>query len=422
MDLMVEVLATCRLLRALPKKVHGTRSLKCLNRGKSLVIHTQVGQLEGMPEPFARIEKLTPAADRLRADILRLNLPVRGRWAVAVSGGRDSMSLLAMLAEIRARTHWPTSLELEVWHVHHGRAGAPLDPQAHAVAEVAASPNPQVEFRDRAEQLVKTWSNTWGLNFCSFHVEPTRESEEAWREARWAVFQAQQAPVWLAHHREDLLETRLMRLMRGTGPQGLRSMTAWNPESQAVRPVLDWTPEELHAGGEASASALSPVSERLAYLHDPQNFLGQDLRARFRRELWPCLEALRPGATAAMARSFDLIVDALEAGVLENQQTWPQVLSRSRLMLISSAQAERSLYAWLSDRELSISRSQIGEVLKRLAQAEKNFEFAVAGLRWSVRGDDLTCEPIGNRVAKAPISTPISTPSSTSDIAPAGER
>jgi tRNA(Ile)-lysidine synthase len=360
--------------------------------GKSLVMTTQVGQLGRMTEAFTRLEKLTPGADRLRSKILGLRgLPKFGRWGVAVSGGRDSMSLLAMLAELRQRTRWPADLELEVWHVHHGE---------HATsAEV-------LEFRDRAEALVEKSAQQYGLGFRSFRVQPTRESEEAWREARWAALASQASPVWLAHHRDDLLETRWMRLMRGTGPHGLKAMSVWDETRQIARPVLEWTPEELHESGVASAKVFSQDAMPLAFIDDPQNLSGGDLRARLRQEIWPRLETLRPGAKAAMARSLDLIVEMLDDSLGEAQcrdaegQVVPQLqtanlLSRSRLMLISAAQAERSLHAWLRQRGHSASRAQIGEVLKRLARAEVCFEFDVAGLRWQVNGDELRASPYG---------------------------
>jgi hypothetical protein len=107
-----------------------------------------------------------------------------------------------------------------------------------------------------------------------------------------------------------------------------------------------------------------------------------------------------------MARSLDLIVEMLDDSLGEAQcrdaegQVVPQLqtanlLSRSRLMLISAAQAERSLHAWLRQRGHSASRAQIGEVLKRLARAEVCFEFDVAGLRWQVNGDELRASPYG---------------------------
>lgn len=304
------------------------------------------------------------------------------------------MSLLAMLVELRQRTRWPAGLELEVWHVHHG-------PHSTSAAVL--------EFRDRAEALVENSARRFGLGFRSFRVQPERESEEAWREARWAAFASQASPVWLAHHRDDLLETRWMRLMRGTGPHGLTGMRDWDEQRQIARPVLDWTLEELHESGEASAKVLAPEALPLSFIDDPQNLLGGDLRARLRHEIWPRLEAMRPGAKAAMARSFDLIVEALEAqcrvavGELAPQLRTASggedaplsVLSRSRLMLISAAQAERSLHTWLRQHGRSASRAQIGEVLKRLARAEVDFEFEVAGLRWQVKGDELRAFPYG---------------------------
>ena len=196
---------------------------------------------------------------------------------VAVSGGRDSLTLLHVLAEVHAAAG---AAPPRVLHVHHGLAAA-ADAWAAAVADACAR---------------------LAAPFEQVHVDVLENGdgpEAAARRARYDAFAARLRPgehLLLAHHRDDQVETVLLRLLRGAGPRGLAGM----PQRRRLgagwvtRPWL----EVPRAHIEAVAAELD-----LSWQEDPTNGDGTVDRAFLRRQLLPQLEARWPGARAAVLRS-----------------------------------------------------------------------------------------------------------------------
>src|SRR5438132_889977 len=120
-----------------------------------------------------------------------------GTYIVAVSGGVDSMVLLDLL-----RTK--PELKLIVAHYDHG-----MRPNSTA---------------DR--QLVQAVSKHHGLTFIYDQGKLGNASEATARRARYdflhQVREASQArAIITAHHQDDLLETAILNILRGTGRRGL---------------------------------------------------------------------------------------------------------------------------------------------------------------------------------------------------------
>lgn len=98
--------------------------------------------------------------------------------------------------------------------------------------------------------------------------------------------------VATAHHRDDQTETILMRLLRGTGPDGMAGIRPI--AGRTLHPLLDTTRAE--------------ILEYLEHRHQPwrtdaTNLTGDNTRSRVRRELLPVVRALfGEGADAAIAR------------------------------------------------------------------------------------------------------------------------
>lgn len=198
--------------------------------------------------------------------------------AVAVSGGLDSTVLLDLLVETRA---WHGA-RLTVVTVDHGTG-------AHSakLADQAA---------EQAERC--------GLPLARLRLDlgPTA-SEARCREARLSIFAGLSADhIALAHHADDLAETVLLHLLRGAGTRGLAGMA--RRSGRRVRPLLDEPRAALRAWADARG---------LTWREDPTNADPRFLRNRVRAELLPLMEALRPGAAAAIARgaAFAAADDAL---------------------------------------------------------------------------------------------------------------
>ena len=150
---------------------------------------------------------------------------------LAVSGGGDSMAMLHMLAPLKPR----------VATVHHH-----LRPEAEAEAALVA----QTCARLGLQHTTLHW-----------HWDGRGNLSDAARRGRRDLLAAWNPVVVLAHTEDDLAETFLMRLSRGSGVDGLAAMAPAFPHMGAtfLRPMLDLSRKELRtylrAIGAACASA-----------------------------------------------------------------------------------------------------------------------------------------------------------------------
>jgi len=161
----------------------------------------------------------------------------RPAYALAVSGGPDSMSLLALAAAARRLTpapHFPHVPHFTVLHVHHGLA-AEADEWAQRVERAARRADMPAE--------ILFWRG----------AKPAHGLAAAARTARYALLRAAcQARgldgLVLAHHMEDQAETVLMRLERGSQLGGLAAMAARRSDGGVwlLRPFLHWRQAQLH--------------------------------------------------------------------------------------------------------------------------------------------------------------------------------
>lgn len=142
-----------------------------------------------------------------------------GTYVVAVSGGVDSVVLLELLRQ-------QPDLALIVAHYDHG-----IRPDSADDA-----------------QFVQAVAEKYGLPFASERIElGPGASESTARDARYSFLrrvsrQYSDAPIITAHHQDDLLETAILNLLRGTGRRGLTSLRS---TSQLLRPLLDYPKSAL---------------------------------------------------------------------------------------------------------------------------------------------------------------------------------
>lgn len=196
---------------------------------------------------------------------------------VAVSGGVDSTVLLHALHELSGRL----GMRLTVGHVNHGLRGAEADAD-------------EAHVKGRAEGL--------GHPFLVRRVNPTglREGgpsrsrptlQEAARRLRYRALAAmtQEAGatrIATAHTLDDQAETVLLRLLRGTGPDGLGGIPERSPDGRVVRPLLTVPRESIERFARDRC---------LQWREDPSNRDAAFARARLRVDWLPRLgEAFNP--------------------------------------------------------------------------------------------------------------------------------
>src|SRR5216117_1170098 len=229
-------------------------------------------------------------SQRFRRHALRARLfPRPGTAIVAVSGGADSVALLDLLHALAA----DLGLTLVVAHADHG-----IQSDSRTVG-----------------QSVAALATTYGLPFelgelrlGSDATETTaRRARYAWlaevrrrREARYVV---------TAHHRDDQVETILLRVLRGSGPAGLAGIAA-RARGGLVRPLLPFTRAELAAH----------VAERALPAHDdPANRDPRHLRSWLRTALLPLLNE-----RLGLRLRRDLLAQGRHAA--SDRRAWDQML------------------------------------------------------------------------------------------------
>lgn len=295
---------------------------------------------------------------------------------IAFSGGADSMALLLLLSRIRKAC----KLHLSVAHVHHG-GGAKL-------------------YRDRAWRFAKSKAEELELPFfsnCSrlpCPIVSKSEAEEDLRNLRYNFLQQTARAeacdfIVLGHHEEDLFETRLIRLIRGTGPEGIVAMK--EKEGNLLRPFLRISKKRL-------VEYLAQKKER--WLDDPSNQEHDFLRNWVRGKWLPELERERPGAQRAVARSLQLLADYVEA-----QSNWADELLavdgsllRPAMLALSTKQKKQLIASYLKNLGCRAYRSaQVDEIVKRLDSSRKTFTFVLAGHRWQIDAQHIKAVPLKER-------------------------
>ncbi len=213
-----------------------------------------------------------------------VRLDLRGHTVLAaVSGGLDSTVLACALATIAARG----GFALAIAHVHHGLRGADADADEAAVAALA-----QELGAPFAVERVVPGALREGV---SSRNRPTLQ--EAARTLRYAALERMAAQIGAqriatAHHADDQAETVLLRLFRGTGPDGLGGIPDRSPDGRIVRPLLRLSRAEL----EHYAAA-----RRLAWREDRSNASPDYARNRLRSWLPSFARDLNPQWLRAIA-------------------------------------------------------------------------------------------------------------------------
>jgi tRNA(Ile)-lysidine synthase len=272
---------------------------------------------------------------------------------IAVSGGVDSVALLSLVSQLASRL----KIKPLVCHIDHAVRGA--DSLADA------------EF---VELLAKKYSMPF---FIARLQGTTRTSSEAFlREKRYEVLfnkmrEVKAAYVVTAHHRDDLLETRLMRLLQGAGIQGLRAMDVKSKDG-LLRPFLDVTRRDLEAYAQR---------RNLTWCVDATNLDTRRLRNWIRRNWLGVLRQDHPEYVDNLFESLERIVRAQVTESEKDEQNKNLSESLERKASHQDSHVHEYLRAHSKHRVTSL---HVKEFKKRLTASRKNFTFRLAGVDWSV--------------------------------------
>lgn len=229
-------------------------------------------------------------------DLVEKNIRMRGllrprqRVLVAVSGGLDSMVLLHALNGLAVREGW----RLTVAHLNHQLRGRSSNADERLVIRTAK----QLGLSCVTQQLdVRAFASKHALSL-----------EMAARQLRHD-FLARTAGkagikmIAVAHHADDQLELFFLRLLRGSGGEGLAGMD-WQSASpanrrfQLIRPFLD----QPKAALEAYAARV-----KIPFREDATNAVLDMRRNRIRHELLPLLRRhYQPALARTILRTMEI--------------------------------------------------------------------------------------------------------------------
>lgn len=237
-----------------------------------------------------------------------------GKYIVAVSGGVDSMVLLDVL---RTQDH----AKLIVAHFEHG-----------------IRPDSKADFI-----LVRDTAKKYGLPFVVAHGQLGPGASEATaRKARYdflehVLAEERADAIITAHHRDDVLETAILNMLRGTGRLGLSSLRS---KDRLLRPLLEYSKEDIQRYA---------AEHSIAWHEDSTNADERYLRNYIRHTILPRFG--RGGREALMARikqahAINDQIDALLARDLDLQPALDQ-LSRKWFIQLPYAVAAEVMATWL---------------------------------------------------------------------------
>jgi tRNA(Ile)-lysidine synthase len=215
----------------------------------------------------------------------------RQRVLVAVSGGVDSMVLLHVLHKLARKHGW----RLTVAHFNHRLRGRSSDADERLVRRTAERLGLPVVVEAAG---VRELARAQGISL-EMAARKLRHDFLA-RTAR-----RQNSPfVALAHHADDQLELFFLRLLRGSGGDGLAGMKWRNPSPtdakvQLVRPLLDQTKAVL---------CEYAAEQRIRFREDASNAQLDFQRNRIRHELLPLLRRkYQPALDRTISRAMEIV-------------------------------------------------------------------------------------------------------------------
>lgn len=231
---------------------------------------------------------------------------------LGLSGGADSVCLLYMLKNL---TH-KYRLNILAVHVNHG------------IRETAG----------RDENFSKDLCDKLGIDFrafkidcvagakeCGLSVEETGRNERyrLFKEAGDEVFGPGLYKIAVAHHRDDLAETMIFNLARGTGLNGLAAIRPVN--GNIVRPLLSVGKEEIEA---------YLIENKIAHVEDETNESNDYSRNKVRHVILPVMNELNESAALHIANTASQLASIEDYLNIKTDEAWEECVREDGQIII----------------------------------------------------------------------------------------
>ncbi|WP_432471922.1 tRNA lysidine(34) synthetase TilS [Amphritea sp. HPY] len=269
------------------------------------------------------------------------------RWVIGLSGGLDSMVLLALAAKVLPAD------QIVVLHVDHQ-------------LQIRSS-----QWRDFCQRQAQ--QRNLSYHSVSVTVDASASLERAARDARYRAFEEFLNVgdcLLLAHHSNDQAETMLYRLLRGAGLRGLSGIpvTRTVGAGRLLRPLLQRNRAELQNWADQN---------HLDWIDDPSNLDPTFDRNFLRHQVMPLLESRWPGfvgrwqRTAEYMSDADQLLDELAAIDLSHIATKFTALDLNLLSELSLSRQHNLLRFWIARQGGGrISRQQLAVVFSDVIAAQ----------------------------------------------------
>ncbi len=280
-------------------------------------------------------------------------LPFSADFWVAYSGGLDSHVLLHSLASLRT-TH--PNLRFQAIHINHG-----------------LSENAE-KWSKHCQHVCEALSIECIIKNVPSEAYGTRNNLEAtarnFRYELLADILPDQAYLLTAHHRDDQMETLLLRLFRGAGVKGLSAMSFQRSLGKGflVRPLLNISRQSLNDYARR---------EKLHWIEDESNFSLKFDRNYLRQTVMPLLKTRWPSLSTVLARTAyhcqetSILLDKIALEDLTKVRgSIAGTLSVSALKQLSFVRQTQILRYWLNMLSLNPPDSKkINALIKNLLYA-----------------------------------------------------
>ncbi len=238
------------------------------------------------------------------------------RILVAVSGGLDSMVMLHLMLDLAGQNGW----QLTVAHLNHQLRGRSSNADERLVRRTAEALSVPIVV-ERADVRKLARSRKLSLEMAA---RKARHEFLARTGTRLGL-----STIALGHHADDQLELFFLRLLRGSGSQGLVGMKWKSPSPVAqslrlVRPLLDLPKAALHEYA---------IRHKIAFREDASNACQDFLRNRVRHQLLPLLKKkYQPALDSVVSRTAEILAGESEFAEL-SARNWLSRLEEQRAQM-----------------------------------------------------------------------------------------
>ena len=254
---------------------------------------------------------------------------------LCVSGGIDSMAMLHLLAKVRHM--FTPNLELEVVTFNH-KVRPESDEEVEFVKSVASQYGILTQHRILDESLrvekgfqaiARQWRRKECLRILSSYQDTTRSTTADKKvelyESTSKDLSAQSSPpavacIATAHHADDMVETMLLKFIRGVHMSHFTAMSARSEDKRFLKPLLFMKKSQIKEYMDIN---------KFEWREDSSNLSRKYKRNEIRLDLIPLMEKLAGGETALKKRLNQLSSQSADLNKwidIEAQELLPEIV------------------------------------------------------------------------------------------------